>query len=93
MLTHPQLEDCINEQDRAILKHLKSVFVEQQFIKPGVVTVRLEFNKNDFFDNKVLEYTLRFEDSRDELIEAIIGTEIQWKDKRNNVTRKRIRKT
>ena len=93
VLSHPHLEEFITDQDRAIVQHLKSVFVEQQFIKPSVVTVRLEFNENEFFDNKRLEYTLRFEDSRDELIEAVIGTEIMWKDKRKNVTRKRIRKT
>ena len=67
--------------------------VEQQFIKPSVVTVRMDFRENEFFSNQSLEYTLRFEDSSDEQIEAVIGTEIQWKDASKNVTRKRIRKT
>lgn len=60
-----------------------------------VVTVRFEFSPNEFFSNTNLEYTLRFEEigGKDESIEAVIGTEIMWKDKRKDVTSKRVRKT
>lgn len=61
-----------------------------------VVTVRFEFSPNDFFTNTNLEYTLRFEEGnggKDDCIEAVIGTEIMWKDKRKDVTSKRVRKT
>ena len=29
VLTHPQLEEFITDEDRNILRHIKSVFVEQ----------------------------------------------------------------
>ena len=66
------------EKDRQILRHVKSVFVERSE-KPSVVTVKLEFTPNDFFTNTLLEYVLRFEDSVEEQIEAVIGTTINWK--------------
>ena len=58
-----------------------------------MVSVCLHFAPNEFFSNSKLEYTLRFEDTSEEQIEAVIGTEIMWKDKRKNVTHKRVRKT
>ena len=93
MLTHPNLEQFIHEVDRAILKHLKSVFVEQSFIKPSKVNVRIGFHENEFFTNSMLEYEIRFEEGGEEQIEAIVGTQIDWKDVRKNVTKKRVRKT
>ena len=94
ILTHESLEEFIEEKDREILKNLTSMFVEQSFIKPSHVTVRMGFKANDFFTNEMLTYTLRFEDGVDEeQIEAVIGTAIDWKHKKMNVTRKRLRKT
>ena len=59
-----------------------------------VVSVKIEFTPNEFFTNDFLQYTLRFEEGeKDETIEAVIGTDIVWKDKRKNVCRKRVRKT
>ena len=53
----------------------------------------MEFDQNEYFTNSVLEYTIRFEDSSaDEAIEAIIGTTIDWKSKKRNLTKKKVRK-
>lgn len=86
------MENYIAETDKPILKHVKSLFVEQSFIKPSVAHVKLEFNENEYFTNSVLEYTIRFKDRTDEQIEAIVGTSIDWKSKRKNVTQKKVRK-
>ena len=40
----------------------------------------------------MLQFTVRFEDGADDQIEAIIGTEILWKSKSRNITRKKVRK-
>ena len=66
ILTHPSLECYIEECDKAILRHVKSVYVEQSFIKPSVVHVKMEFTENEYFTNTTLEYTIRFEDSEEE---------------------------
>lgn len=91
ILKHPSLEEYIKEDDRPILKHVKSIYVDMAE-KPSVVTVKIEFTPNDYFTNTMLEYVLRFEEGDEEQIEGIIGTAIDWK-KGQNVTRKRVRKS
>lgn len=90
ILKHPSLDEYVKEEDRPILKHVKSVYVDMAE-KPSVVTVKIEFTPNDFFTNSMLEYVLRFEEGDEEQIEGIIGTVIDWKEGQN-VTRKRVRK-
>ena len=53
----------------------------------------MEFTENEYFTNTMLEYTIRFEDSEEEQIEAVIGTNIDWKSKKKNVTQKKVKKT
>ena len=46
ILTHESLEEFIEEKDKEILKYMTSMFVEQSFIKPSHVTVRIGFKAN-----------------------------------------------
>ena len=93
ILTHPSLTDYITEEDKAVLDYVTALHVDMSFIKPSVVTVRMYFSENEYFTNEVLECTLRYEDSEEDTVEAVVGTEINWKSKTKNVTQKRIRKT
>ncbi|EIW75836.1 NAP-domain-containing protein [Coniophora puteana RWD-64-598 SS2] len=83
---HVGLADLITERDAGALKHLLDVrlsYLGAEDPKPGF-KLTFVFEKNEFFDNEVLEKTYMYQEevgySGDFVYDRAIGTEIKWKD-------------
>ncbi|KAF8898000.1 hypothetical protein CPB84DRAFT_1847916 [Gymnopilus junonius] len=91
---HVALNELITDRDAQALKHLKDVRL--QYLKEGDAAtdketkgkpgfkIIFEFEKNDFFDNELLEKTYLYQEevgySGDFVYDRAIGTVIQWKE-------------
>jgi nucleosome assembly protein 1-like 1 len=89
---HVALNDLITDRDVEALKHLVDVRLEyikegqapkETLGKPGFKII-FQFEKNDFFDNELLEKTYLYQEevgySGDFVYDRALGTPIQWKE-------------
>ena len=88
MLNHPQISRLIFEKDRQILRGLEDVTCKLHTDDAGY-DLEFRFENNDFFNNSVLKKTYVI--PKENVIEKIVASEIQWKDGKN-ITEKKVKK-
>lgn len=90
-----QLKDQMNDKDKEILAHLKSVETETKDddkTKHTLLKLRMYFAAdNDWLANSMLEVTLDYDNAEDGTIEKVTGTEIEWLEGKDP-TKKKIKK-
>ena len=90
-----QLKDQMNEKDKEILAHLKSVETEtkdDEKTKHTLLKLRFYFAAdNDWLTNSMLEVTLDYDNAEDGTIEKVEGTEIEWLEGKDP-TKKKVKK-
>jgi len=80
-LNHPQLSTYLDQEDEAILQHLKRVDVEEHDdIKSGY-RIKFTFDQNSFFDNDVLTKEFNINETSETTCKA---TPIRWKNESKN---------
>ncbi|CAF1136369.1 unnamed protein product [Didymodactylos carnosus] len=88
-LNHPQLSTYLDQDDEAILQHLKRVDVEEhEDIKSGY-RIKFTFDQNNYFDNDVLVKEFNINEASETTCKT---TAIRWKNEAKNGSNKEGRK-
>src|SRR5205823_1896650 len=83
--------ELVKEKDEEILTHLKHIDTERGEEPAKHLTVKFQFEDNEFFENKELLLTVTYKGDQDDTVQKIEGTKINWKEGKD-VTKKKIKK-
>lgn len=82
--------ELVKEKDEEILAHIKHVESERSD-NPKHLTVKFQFNDNEFFDNKDLTLTVFYKEDSEDTVSKIEGSVINWKEGKDP-TKKKVKK-